>query len=85
MTDEDIAIPVPADYDEKESEAFRAGVRTCAQLFGQAAETYYHAAGSDESDGDEDACDDCGAEPIASMGAPATITPEGTTCPECEL
>lgn len=91
MTDE-IVVPVPADYDETQAEAFRAGFRTCAQLFGQAAETYYRASASeggeppdsDAEDGDAE-CEDCGGEPVASMGAAETVTPAGTVCPECEL
>lgn len=86
--DSRITVPVPSDYDESQADAFRKGFQACAQLFGHAAETYFHAAGGDEpADGDDDepACDECGADPLPSMGADETCTPAGTVCPDCEL
>lgn len=97
MTDDatdDVALPVPPDYDDAERAAYLTGAQAVAQLFGSAAETYIQAAraqrdgdgpGAGDDRDDADVCPECGADLLASMGADETLTPAGTICPACEL
>lgn len=88
MTDDQgqVAVPIPDDYDEAEREAFKAGFRSCAELFGTAAASYVAAVTDDDQDDeDETVCPNCGADLLDSMGADETSTPAGTVCPNCEL
>lgn len=82
-----VQVPIPDDLDEDEREAYKAGFKACAELFGTAAATYASAVSDrpqdDEDDVDE--CGECGGELLDSMGADETMTPPGTVCPECEL
>ena len=94
MPDDDASdsLDVPERYD---AESYRAGYAAAMRQIGQAA-----LAGADglapvgdadagtSVDGrgsDDDSCEECGADTLASMGAPAGSSPEGRVCPRCEL
>ena len=86
-------LEVPAQYDP---ESYRAGYAQAMRHIGQTAlagaEGLQQGASVDERSTDdnsgeatEDTCPECGADTLASMGAPAGVTPAGRVCPACEM
>lgn len=78
-------LDVPDEYDEP---AYRAGYARAMTEIGRAALQGAAVIAPDQVPEDDEpagVCDECGAEPVPSMGADETVTPAGTVCPGCEL
>lgn len=83
-------LEVPDAYDE---ESYRAGYAAAMTHIGHlalsGADGLAPSGASVDERGDDDSgdgvCPECGAETLASMGAPEDVTPGGRVCPSCEL
>lgn len=84
----DDSLDVPDAYD---AESYRAGYAQAMTHIGQMALQGAdgirpsEASGGDTDASGDDVCPECGAETLASMGAPEDVSPAGRVCPACEL